>query len=123
MNSNNDQEKLCIICLENYDLDYYQCNICKNKFHMTCINKWSKKNNSCPICRSKIYLQNDEYDYDYDLYNGLDDYIFFSEELFLTVFIQFYIRTFFDILKEIFILVIYIFIIIIGLLLFKNMFI
>ena len=109
----------CIICFEKLNNEpCYQCEICNNQFHNECIQKWFKKKKTCPMCRSVIYLSNDDYDYDYE--NDLEDYVSFSEQMFVSMFIQFYIRTFFDIIKEILILASYILVIIIVIFIFKN---
>lgn len=31
-----------------------QCNICKNNFHIPCIKKWLRDNDTCPLCRGLI---------------------------------------------------------------------
>lgn len=66
--TNQEQEKFCLICWLNEDLNeplffikeldhyIYTCN-CNVLIHANCLNKWIQKTHSCPICRKYIYYQ------------------------------------------------------------------
>jgi len=45
----------CSICLDNIDVKVTGCTemACGHKFHLGCIGKWLKSNNSCPMCRTQ----------------------------------------------------------------------
>lgn len=47
-----DIEKSCIICFENFIIKDVAILNCGHYFHLNCINKWFKKEGKCPICRS-----------------------------------------------------------------------
>jgi hypothetical protein len=50
-----DQEDLCTICMNHYELDEKIINvICKHSFHMSCLSEWVKYKAVCPICRHHI---------------------------------------------------------------------
>lgn len=45
----------CAICLEDFtNFSNTKTLKCNHKFHVSCINKWKKSNNTCPICRETI---------------------------------------------------------------------
>ena len=49
----------CTICLENISIDQWcRETMCSHKFHVCCIDKWLKNNNTCPNCRTKVSIQN-----------------------------------------------------------------
>ena len=51
--NNNDNNQLCIICLDylNKDENYRLLPICNHIYHEKCIDKWLIKNSKCPICK------------------------------------------------------------------------
>ena len=68
MFNNNNNE--CIICFKNLNYNNNNNNnnnnknrtfitTCNHSFHLKCIDKWTKINNSCPTCRTRnIYANN-----------------------------------------------------------------
>lgn len=46
----------CCICFEEItsNTNNFQCSLCKNYIHISCINRWIKNNNNCPLCRNNI---------------------------------------------------------------------
>lgn len=44
----------CSICLETIGEKNNCVTECGHKYHMSCLMKWTMKNNSCPACRNKI---------------------------------------------------------------------
>ena len=50
-----EDEKECVICLEDYKNEDYFTNLpCAHFFHTKCIVDWLKRTNDCPICKYKI---------------------------------------------------------------------
>lgn len=43
-------KKKCTICLEE-DNECFDTLVCGHEFHLKCINRWFKINNTCPLCR------------------------------------------------------------------------
>jgi len=57
----NDTPILCIICLEDLDIDIMEvCDKCDIRCHIKCLYDWYIKNNDelCPICLKKTYCIN-----------------------------------------------------------------
>jgi hypothetical protein len=55
--TNDNESSLCSICIQNYEINDELYILPCNKihtFHIDCLNKWFKKNNTCPICRFLI---------------------------------------------------------------------
>lgn len=48
---------ICFECKEDKKLKYLSC---KHSFHVKCINKWLKKNDTCPLCRTPVAMTIDE---------------------------------------------------------------
>lgn len=51
---NEEEEKCCIICLEEIDFNNYTiCKTCHNLYHNRCIKQWFKKSNNknCTYCQ------------------------------------------------------------------------
>ena len=48
-------EGCCAICLETYEIERDENNVCKincnHNFHNSCINTWLNRHNTCPMCR------------------------------------------------------------------------
>ena len=62
-----ENDKLCIICLEENNLiEYNHCG--KYYVHNSCLNTWT--NNECLICREKIYNSHNDYN-DYNTFSNL----------------------------------------------------
>ena len=43
----------CPICFNPLINNTLECNICNNKYHYHCIEKWHKIKTSCPMCRAE----------------------------------------------------------------------
>ena len=50
-----DEDEVCLICLDSFrhgDETSHSCNnLCRHRYHKSCITEWLTKNNSCPVCR------------------------------------------------------------------------
>jgi hypothetical protein len=44
----------CSICLDKNKTKIIKFNICKHKFHKSCIEEWIQNTNTCPLCRIKL---------------------------------------------------------------------
>ena len=73
----------CIICYEKLSLKIYKCYTCKKEFHLDCMNKWTKINNSCPICRTSFIKLNDQLNEAEEEIDYIYDYFFDHEEVVL----------------------------------------
>lgn len=60
---------MCVICLEPMISNTYNCNNCRNDFHIDCIKKLKKK--ECPLCRNSIIIP---YKSNYNVtFNNMDE--------------------------------------------------
>ncbi len=55
-----DNEDLCLICLENLSTNKTETFQCQHTFHRMCLEEWFKTERTCPLCR-KLLLFNDEF--------------------------------------------------------------
>jgi len=79
----------CSICLEKINkLEKYKTK-CNHLYHIKCINKWLKINNTCPICRTELYKKNLIFDIRNELYeriNIMERTIIFDQETPILIF-------------------------------------
>ncbi|WOG91199.1 hypothetical protein DCAR_0310447 [Daucus carota subsp. sativus] len=54
-----DYDGECPVCLSMYvDGDEVRVlNVCKHRFHVSCINKWLVSHSNCPVCRASVRLK------------------------------------------------------------------
>jgi hypothetical protein len=50
----NQYEKICCICLDEYNINTTKCFRCVNRFHLDCVLKWKPICPICPICHAQI---------------------------------------------------------------------
>ena len=50
---NENKYNICVICLENNNINNNTILYCKHIFHKECIEKWFEHNKTCPICKRK----------------------------------------------------------------------
>lgn len=57
-----DNNDICSICFESFDINTSYTLECNHKFHTNCIMKWFRnKNSTCPLCKNTIEYQNLSY--------------------------------------------------------------
>ena len=57
---NNNEIKICPICLDNYKIDDKIIYLpCFHLYHSKCIKKWLKCSKNCPLCKKEISFKND----------------------------------------------------------------
>jgi len=57
-------ENICSICLKKYEIfDAEYRTPCEHKYHINCIDEWSRKNPTCPLCRRPLpQVEREEFD-------------------------------------------------------------
>ena len=59
INKLSEDNKTCLICLENYkNLDNTVILPCIHFYHIECIEKWLKKHDFCPLCKFELSYEN-----------------------------------------------------------------
>jgi hypothetical protein len=54
LENKNESNEVCSVCLTNDKNTYCEIIECKHSFHIKCLLKWIKHNNTCPNCRTII---------------------------------------------------------------------
>ncbi|KAI4378013.1 hypothetical protein MLD38_015559 [Melastoma candidum] len=54
-----DEEDVCPICLEEYDIDNPKLlTSCEHHFHLSCLLEWMERSDICPMCDKVMILEN-----------------------------------------------------------------
>ncbi|CAG2115802.1 unnamed protein product [Medioppia subpectinata] len=52
----------CCVCLKPHSVGETVSVDCGHKFHVQCITRWLRLNNSCPVCRTEFPTDDEEYE-------------------------------------------------------------